>query len=57
MDGDNWSKRVFLPLVQGVGMRPIGLHVLRHTYVSLLINAGENIKYVSRQVGPTQLSG
>jgi integrase len=50
-DGDSWSKRVFLPLVQGIGFRRIGLHTLRHTYVSLLIAQGENIKYISRQVG------
>lgn len=50
-DGDNWSKRIFLPLVQGIGLRRIGLHTLRHTYVSLLIAQGENIKYISRQVG------
>jgi len=51
MDGDNWSKRVFLPLVQGLGLPRIGVHALRHTYVSLLIAQGENIKYISRQVG------
>jgi len=52
MDGDNWSKRVFVPLIQGLGLQQrIGLHSLRHTYVSLLIAQGENIKYISRQVG------
>ena len=28
-----------------------GLHALRHTYASLLINQGESLKYVSRQLG------
>ena len=32
-------------------LRGIELHALRHTYASLLINQGENIKYVSRQLG------
>jgi integrase len=50
-DGDNWSKRVFLPLIQGLGLPQIGVHALRHTYVSLLIAQGENFKYISRQVG------
>jgi site-specific recombinase XerC len=27
------------------------LHALRHSYASLLINAGESIKYVSKQLG------
>jgi integrase len=29
----------------------MGLHALRHTYASLLINQGESIMYVSRQLG------
>jgi integrase len=57
IDGDNWSKRVFLPLIQGLGFRQrIGLHSLRHTYVSLLIAQGENIKYISRQVGHSTIA-
>ena len=27
------------------------MHALRHTYASVLINQGESIKYVSRQLG------
>ena len=51
MDPDNWTKRNFLPVVEKAELRRIGLHTLRHTYTSLLINAGESIKYVSRQLG------
>jgi integrase len=51
IDPDNWYKRSFVPLVARAGLRPIGLHALRHTYASLLINQGESIKYVSRQLG------
>jgi integrase len=57
MDGDNWSKRVFRRLVEGLGLtQRIGLHTLRHTYVSLLIAQGENIKYISRQVGHSTIA-
>jgi integrase len=38
-----------LKRVEGVRIR--GLHGLRHTYASLLINQGEHIKYVSEQLG------
>lgn len=51
LDPDNWYKRAFLPVVKRAGLRPIGLHALRHTYASLLINGGESIKYVSKQLG------
>lgn len=51
LDPNNWFKRSFVPLVKRAGPRPIGLHALRHTYASLLINGGESIKYVSAQLG------
>lgn len=51
LDPDNWFKRSFVPTVKRAGLRAIGLHVLRHTYASLLINQGESIKYVSKQLG------
>lgn len=51
IDPDNWYKREFPAIRKRAKLRSIGLHALRHTYASLLINAGENLKYVSRQLG------
>ena len=51
IDPDNWYNREFPAIRQRAKLRGIGLHALRHTYASLLINAGENLKYVSRQLG------
>lgn len=51
LDPDNWYKRHFLPILDQAGLRRTGLHACRHTYASLLINQGEGIKYVSRQLG------
>jgi integrase len=51
LDPDNWYKRHFLPVLERAGLRKVVLHALRHTYASLLINQGESIKYVSRQLG------
>lgn len=52
VDPDNWSSRVWPPLRKRAGLRDsIGLHSLRHTFASLLIDQGENPKYVSRQLG------
>jgi integrase len=51
VDPDNWYKRRFLLILERAGLRQVGLHALRHTYASLLINQGESIKYVSKQLG------
>ena len=51
MDPDNWYGRHFVPTVMRAKLRQIGLHTLRHDYASLLINQGESIKYVSKQLG------
>lgn len=51
MDPDNWRNRRYHPLLDAAGLRRVPLHALRHSYASLLINAGENLKYVSHQMG------
>ncbi len=66
MDPDNWYKRVFVPTAERAGLRPserdeddgpaVGIHTLRHTYASLLINQSESIKYVSRQLGHASIN-
>ena len=65
MDPDNWYKRVFVPTAERAGLRAVdeeddgpnvGIHTLRHSYASLLINQGESIKYVSRQLGHASIN-
>ena len=51
LNPDNWAKRRFVAIVKSAGLRRIGLHGLRHTYCSLLVNQGAHLKYVSRQLG------
>lgn len=52
VDCDNWYSRVWRPLRQRAGIRPtIGLHSCRHTFGSLLIDQGENVRYVAEQLG------
>ncbi|MFQ5574020.1 MAG: tyrosine-type recombinase/integrase [Terriglobia bacterium] len=51
MNPGNLYRRQFLPALRRAGLRKIRLHDLRHTYASLLIAEGENLKYVQQQLG------
>jgi integrase len=43
--------RYFFPALKSAGIKRIRFHDLRHTYASLLIEQGENIKYIQTQLG------
>ena len=43
--------RVFGPALTKASLPNIRFHDLRHTYASLLIEHGENIKYIQTQLG------
>jgi len=47
----NLTRRYFKPALKVAGLPEIRFHDLRHTYASLLIEQGENIKYISSQLG------
>ena len=44
-------RRHFYPALKAAELPRIRFHDLRHTYASLLIDQGENIKYVQNQMG------
>ena len=50
---DHWHiiDRYFLPALRSAKCPIIRFHDLRHTYASLLIEQGENIKYIQSQLG------
>ena len=57
LDPDNWYKRVFVPTVKRADLTvDVTVHTMRHGYASLLINQGESIKYVSRQLGHASIN-
>ena len=51
LDPDNLVKRDFHRILDAAGIRHIRFHDLRHTYITLLIAQGENLKYVQNQAG------
>jgi len=51
IDPDNMVKREFLPTLSFAGLRRIRFHDLRHSYTSLLIAQGENVKFIQSQLG------
>jgi len=51
IDINNWRNRFFRKTLEKAGLRQIRVHDLRHTYASLLIQAGESLVYVRDQLG------
>lgn len=48
---NNLVSRHFLPALKAAGIEKLRFHDLRHTHASLLIDQGENIKYIQAQLG------
>jgi integrase len=55
LDRDNLYHRYFLPVLAKAGIRKIRLHDLRHTFGSLLIQAGGSLTYVKEQMGHSSI--
>lgn len=51
INNKNMLRRHFRPALLASGCPSIRFHDLRHTYASLLIHQGENIKYIQNQLG------
>lgn len=56
IDQANLRHRVFQPALREAGLRKMRIHDLRHTFASLLINQGENLKYVQSQLGHASIT-
>ena len=55
MAHDNVVRRVFEPALKKAGLRKVCFHSLRHTNASMRIAAGQNIKYVQKQLGHSSI--
>ncbi len=51
IDPDNIGRQYFLPALREAKIRQVRFHDLRHTNVALRIEQGQNVVYISRQVG------
>lgn len=56
LDINHWRKRVFYKAIAKAELRKIRVHDIRHTYASLLIQAGESLAYVRDQLGHHSIS-
>lgn len=48
---NNMVNRHFKPALKKAGIERIRFHDIRHSFASILIEQGENIKYVQKQLG------
>jgi integrase len=51
MSRNNLVERYYLPALKKAELPMITFHDLRHTYASLMIEQGENVKYIQTQLG------
>ena len=51
LDHGNMLRRHFYPALKNADIQKVRFHDLRHTFASLLIEQGENIKYIQSQLG------
>ena len=56
MSSLNMYNRKILPALNDARIRKIRFHDLRHTYASLLIDQGENPKYIQNQLGHSSIT-
>jgi integrase len=51
IDHHNLVNRNFFPALKAAGLPKVRFHDLRHSYASILIEQGENLKYIQSQLG------
>jgi integrase len=56
LDRRNMTRRGVEAAAKRAGLTGVSMHVLRHTYASVLIAGGCNVKYAQQQLGHTSAS-
>jgi len=55
IDYASWRKRHYYPLLEAAGVRKVRIHDLRHSYASIMLHAGCDLFYISRQLGHSSI--
>ncbi|MFC1512104.1 tyrosine-type recombinase/integrase [Candidatus Latescibacterota bacterium] len=55
INGENWRRRIFYPVIKLARIKKIRIHDLRHTYASLLLQLGTPMIYVRDQLGHSSI--
>jgi integrase len=55
MEHRNLIRRIFEPALTRAGLRKVRFHDLRHSYAAALISAGENPKWIQKQLGHSSI--
>ncbi len=55
LDADNLYHRDFKAILKKAELRSIRIHDLRHTFASILIATGHNLKYIQNQMGHSSI--
>jgi integrase len=54
---ENWLRyKLWVPMLEKAGIRKLDMHAARHTFASRLIANGENLKYISEQLGHASIT-
>jgi len=51
LDVSAWRRRIFVKILELSGLKKIRVHDLRHTYASLMLEQGQPLIYIQRQLG------
>ncbi|MFA5866342.1 MAG: site-specific integrase [Actinomycetota bacterium] len=55
LDRDRVRNRILKPALALAGLRSVSVHSLRHSYATMLIHQGENLKFVQSQLGHSSM--
>ena len=55
-DPYNLTRREYYPALERAGLRRVVFHALRHSYASLMISLGANLKFLQHQLGHSSLT-